>query len=188
MLLSSPGYTGSGLLHSALSTGLMFHRVNGSSTTRILSQGKQFDSDTVYLSPQPINYIPFKAVNLCVLLRDPRQLCIAAAGDNEEEGSFESRLQTLLIQGGPDPEWNRSYLEHYCHISHWRFNYEELLESPMPIYRFLNRYGYAYHAELVRQEYYKSFYGITGHNHLTPEQDAEFCDSHYELMKCWGYL
>lgn len=166
VFLSSPGRAGSNWLHQFLAKGMQFERCNAE-TTRIALETSQFDPDHFYCAHTPIDQIPYELVNICVILRDPRDICVSAAFYNPEmreisPEEFQQRLNNLLKDGGPNPDWNEAYMNNYQYIPHARFKFEDLLQSYISIISFLCHYQYVYCADLVSQEYYKhSFYYLT---------------------------
>lgn len=183
---------------------------NGMQFSEAVTIDDNYNPNSLYYNHKTIDRIPYKRTNVAVILRDPRDCCVMAARMSKNP---KSELQRLIQQGSPDPGWHRSYIRFYNKVPHWRFSYEELQIDPMAIYKFLNHYKYVYHADLMRQEYYR-YDCLTCHvecthyflgkerieplkrsgllslwqDVFTDEQSEEYLNLHSDLLKVFGYI
>ena len=157
-------------------------------------------------------------VNIVILIRDPRDMCISAAYyqlaynqiNQINQGEFEQNLKALLFQGGPNPDFNKSYINSRHRIPHILLKYEDMIKDDFgSISKILNSFNYNYEEEKLKdvlnknsfkklsggrevgEEDNSAFYrkGIIGDwkNYLTEEMNQKFCEEHHNLMQVWGY-
>jgi len=154
-----------------------------------------------------------KFVNIIMLIRDPRDICISAAyfklkNEKYEKKKFEQCLRKLLFDGGPNIDFNISsvkdkilkktlYYEDMIKDSYgslinvldfFNYNYDkDRLKNGIEKYTFETLSKGRKPGEEDKSNHYRK--GIIGDwkNYLSKEQNKEFCEKHKDLMKSWGY-
>ena len=153
-------------------------------------------------------------VNIIIMIRDPRDICVSAAyfmlkekGYNEEE--FYRTLNGLLQTGGPNLNFNESFLNDREKIPYVMLRYEDMVnDSYGSLVKVLDSFCYKYNKEQLKVAIEKYSFkilskgrkigeedkldhyrkGIIGDwkNHLTEKMNRKFCEKHPVLMKLWG--
>ncbi len=155
-------------------------------------------------------------VNIIILIRDPRDMCVSAAYYTPErrvltQEEFESKFNNLLIQGSPNPDFHESYIESKNKIPHFLLKYEDMIHDDYgSIVKFLNNSGYKFEEEKLKyvldknsfknlsggreagEEDNTAFYrkGIVGDwvNYLSNGLLEQYTDRHKTLLEEWGYM
>lgn len=154
-------------------------------------------------------------VNIIVLVRDLRDVCVSAAyyymmkGEIKEK-DIPNRIIELLDTGGPNPYFNDSYLKHHSNIPHLLIKYENLIDDTYnTVKKILDKLNYTYDSNLLYdsvdkynfkhfsggrmpgQEDKKSHFrkGIVGDwkNYISDNNNEKFLNKYGHLMRLWGY-
>ena len=154
-------------------------------------------------------------VNIIILIRDPKDMCISAAyytSDREKlsQEQFEKNLKVQLVMGGPNLDFNESYIKSKSRIPHFLLKYEEMIADDYgSIVKVLDTFRYPYEEEKLKfvlkknsfknlsggrevgEEDNSAFYrkGVIGDwaNYFTSDMLKEFNLRHKKLLKEWGY-
>lgn len=154
-------------------------------------------------------------VNVIILIRDPRDMCVSAAHytpDSKKlsQEEFEYRFKRLLSQGSPNPDFHESYIESKDKIPHFLLKYEDMIHDDYgSIVKLLNSYSSQFEEEKLKYVLNKNsfknlsngreagegdntaFYrkGIIGDwkNYFTDEMLKKYVDRHKNLLEEWGY-
>lgn len=154
-------------------------------------------------------------VNIIIVVRDPRDICVSATYYHMRSGEFSEKefskkLSGMLFNGGPNPDFNESFLKDIDKVPHVLLRFEDMIkDSYGAMTKLLDSCNYGYDEERLkfaierysfkilskgrdpgeenRMDHYRK--GVIGDwkNYLTEEMNQEFCDRHSELMKAWGY-
>ena len=64
-----------------------------------------------------------------------------------------TRVNVIVFDAHANDDWYSQYLQHYRETSHYRFTVDELMADGLAFHRFLIKFQYVYHGDLVAQEY-----------------------------------
>lgn len=161
-----------------------------------------------------IKIISISMVNRIVIVRDPRDICVSSIFFYIMKGSplerFDDSLIKMLSNGGPNPDFNRSYIKDKDKVPHYLIKFEDMVNDEFgAMVKLLNFFNYDYDPEKLKEALEKfTFKNLSGgreigeediHNHyrkgivgdwknyLTEEMNQKFCERHHDLMETWGY-
>jgi hypothetical protein len=157
-----------------------------------------------------------KIVNIIVLVRDPRDVCVSNAFYKYSKGIIkyneirEEMKRVLLIEGIPIPKFKDDYLEFFDKTCHRLVRFEDLKMDTFKVVKdLLNSFGYNFLDDLllksiednsfekltnrsVGEEDIMSHFrkGIIGDwkNYITENENQEFLSKNLDIMKLWGYV
>lgn len=170
----------------------------------------------IYAAHTPIKLLSViqDVVNVIILIRDPRDICISASYFdlkdkifNKED--FNESLEMYIKKGGSNPDFNDSFIKDRKGISHKVLKFEDLKKDTYSVLKeLLDEFHYNYDGsklkEAIKNKSFKSLSGreigfedknahyrkgIVGDwkNYLDEERNRAFCETHKKLMKEWGY-
>ncbi len=144
----------------------------------------------------------FEYTNVIVLVRDPRDICVSASFYMEKKHHQSTHLKEYLKKGLHNPVFFEAYKAERNNFKHFFIRFEEVLQEPHIINDMLDYFEYICDSEKLNylidkysfknlQRFDSTHYrkGIVGDwkNHLTDQQNDEFCERHVELMNIFGY-
>lgn len=169
----------------------------------------------IYVSHLPFNYCKDIDMNIIVMVRDPRDICVSATYYWIMKGSykleeFNQYFYRALESGGSNPSFQNSYIKYKKQIPHFLYKYEDMVNNDqLLIENILNYFKLGHDSERLKQalelhsfksltkgrsngeeqifDHYRK--GIIGDwkNYFTEEMNKKFCEKHIDLMKSWGY-
>ena len=154
-------------------------------------------------------------VNILVVVRDPRDVCVSSAfydimKGNIPKDAFDASLQERLAMGGINADLIPSYLELKDSMEHYLIRFEDMILNPLSqISSMLDHFGYIYDksslekalrnntfkklsggreiGETNEKHHYRK--GIVGdwRNYLSEKDNRMFIKKHSDIMHVWGY-
>ena len=173
---------------------------------------------SIFVGHNPIiELMPLKEmVNIIAVIRDPRDICVSATyymmkNDEEfDQNKFDQLFQGEFIGGGPNPDYNESFIKDIKKIPHVVLKFEDMVSNSYESMSIiLDSFSYEYDKELLKTAIEKYSFktlssgrevgvedrgnhyrkGLIGDwkNYFTEEKNKEFCERHKLLMERWGY-